>query len=171
MNRDERTDQLPPNRESHDRTEDKWSFPGRLIWNAADWNWKIVYRQFQREKRRIKAPHPTHCFLSYYFKLWIISSLIAMGGRWGKYHTTSSWTFRIFPETIFTIFFTRWFSPGTLVSSTRKLISSSFHRLDMTLAVPEALNPNKPNHFHTFCLTYYTLWPYSISSNLYFHMH
>ena len=32
------------------------------------------------------------------------------------------------------------------VSSTRKLISSSsFHRLDMTLAVAEALNPNKPN--------------------------
>ena len=31
------------------------------------------------------------------------------------------------------------------VSSTRKLISSSsFHRLDMTLAVAEALNPNKP---------------------------
>ena len=27
------------------------------------------------------------------------------------------------------------------VSSTRKLISSSFHRLDMTLAVAEALNP------------------------------
>ena len=27
----------------------------------------------------------------------------------------------------------------------RKLISSSFHRLDMTLAVAEALNPNKPN--------------------------
>ena len=36
----------------------------------------------------------------------------------------------------------RWFPPGTLVSSTRKLISSSFHRLDMTLAVAEALNPN-----------------------------
>ena len=35
--------------------------------------------------------------------------------------------------------------PGTPVSSTRKLISSSFHRLDMTLAVAEALNPNKPN--------------------------
>ena len=31
------------------------------------------------------------------------------------------------------------------VSSTRKLISSSFHRLDMTLAVAEALNPNNPN--------------------------
>ena len=41
----------------------------------------------------------------------------------------------------------RWFPPGTPVSSTRKLISSSFHRLDMTLAVTEALNPNKPNHF------------------------
>ena len=37
-----------------------------------------------------------------------------------------------------------WFPPGTPVSSTRKLISSSFHRLDMTLAVAEALNPNKP---------------------------
>ena len=36
--------------------------------------------------------------------------------------------------------------PGTPVSSTRKLISSSsFHRLDMTLAVAEALNPNKTN--------------------------
>ena len=38
----------------------------------------------------------------------------------------------------------RWFPPGTPVSSTRKLISSSFHRLDMTLAVAEALNPNTP---------------------------
>ena len=39
-----------------------------------------------------------------------------------------------------------WFPPGTPVSSTRKLISSSsFHRLDMTLAVAEALNPDKPN--------------------------
>ena len=37
------------------------------------------------------------------------------------------------------------FPPGTPVSSTRKLISSSFHCLDMTLAVAEALNPNKPN--------------------------
>ena len=39
----------------------------------------------------------------------------------------------------------QWFPP---VSSTRNLISSSsssFHRLDMTLAVAEALNPNKPN--------------------------
>ena len=27
--------------------------------------------------------------------------------------------------------------------------SSSFHRLDMTLAVAEALNPNKPNHHFT----------------------
>ena len=36
----------------------------------------------------------------------------------------------------------RWFPPGTPVSSTRKLVSSSFHRLDMTLAVAEALNPN-----------------------------
>ena len=40
----------------------------------------------------------------------------------------------------------RWFPPGTPVSSTKKLISSSFHRLDMTLAVAEALTPNKPNH-------------------------
>ena len=39
----------------------------------------------------------------------------------------------------------QWFPPGTPVSSTKKLISSSsFHRLDMTLAVAEALNPNKP---------------------------
>ena len=29
--------------------------------------------------------------------------------------------------------------------STRKLISSSFHRLDMTLVVAEALNTNKRN--------------------------
>ena len=37
--------------------------------------------------------------------------------------------------------------PGTPVSSARKLISSSsFHRLDMTLAVAEALNPNKPRN-------------------------
>ena len=35
----------------------------------------------------------------------------------------------------------RWFPPGTPVSSTRKLISSSFRRLDMTMAVAEALNP------------------------------
>ena len=41
----------------------------------------------------------------------------------------------------------RWFPPGTPVSSTRKLISSSFHRLDMTLAVAEALNPNKPKPY------------------------
>ena len=41
----------------------------------------------------------------------------------------------------------RWFPPGTPVSSTRKLISSSssFHRLDMTLAVAEALTPNNAN--------------------------
>ena len=40
----------------------------------------------------------------------------------------------------------RWFPPGTPVSSTKKRISSSsFHRLDMTLAVAEALTPdNKP---------------------------
>ena len=39
----------------------------------------------------------------------------------------------------------RWFPPGTPVSSSRKLISSSsFHCLDMTLAVAEALTPNKP---------------------------
>ena len=41
----------------------------------------------------------------------------------------------------------RWFPPGTPVSSTRKLISSLlFHRLDMTLAVAEALTPNKPTN-------------------------
>ena len=40
----------------------------------------------------------------------------------------------------------RWFPPGTPGSSTRKLISSSFHRLDMTLAIAEALNPIKPNY-------------------------
>ena len=45
----------------------------------------------------------------------------------------------------------RWFPPGTPVSSTRKLISS-FHRLDMTMAVAEALNPNKPNQ--TICAKY-----------------
>ena len=48
----------------------------------------------------------------------------------------------------------RWFPPGTPVSSTRKLISSSsssFHRLGMTLAVAEALNPNKPNLFIYLC--------------------
>ena len=39
----------------------------------------------------------------------------------------------------------RWFPPGTPVSFTRKLMSSSFHRLDMTLAVAEALKPNQPN--------------------------
>ena len=45
----------------------------------------------------------------------------------------------------------RWFPPGTPVSSTRKLIqSSSFHRLDMTLAVAEALTPNKPSNQTTF---------------------
>ena len=38
----------------------------------------------------------------------------------------------------------RWFPPGTPVSFTIKLISSSYHRLDMTLAVAEALNPNNP---------------------------
>ena len=48
----------------------------------------------------------------------------------------------------------RWFPPGTPVSSTRKLISSSsFHRLDMTLAVGEALNPNKPNVTDILLLT------------------
>ena len=42
----------------------------------------------------------------------------------------------------------RWFPPGTPVSSTIKLISSSsFHHLDMTLAVAVALNTNKPNLF------------------------
>ena len=38
----------------------------------------------------------------------------------------------------------RWFPLGTLVSSTRKLISSSFHHLDMPLAVAEGLTPNEP---------------------------
>ena len=50
----------------------------------------------------------------------------------------------------------RWFPPGTPVSSTRKLISSSsFHRLDTTLAVATALNPNKPNLylFHFYFIT------------------
>ena len=37
-----------------------------------------------------------------------------------------------------------WFPLGTLVSSTRKLISSSFHHLDMPLAVAEGLTPNEP---------------------------
>ena len=34
-----------------------------------------------------------------------------------------------------------------LDSSFLMILSSSFHRLDMTLAVAEALNPNKPNGF------------------------
>ena len=43
----------------------------------------------------------------------------------------------------------RWFPPGSPVSSTRELISSSsFHRLYMTLAVAEALNPNTPHHLN-----------------------
>ena len=42
----------------------------------------------------------------------------------------------------------RWFPPGTPDSSTRKLISSSsFHRLDLTLAVAEALNPSNPKPY------------------------
>ena len=52
----------------------------------------------------------------------------------------------------------RWFPPGTPVSSTRKLISSSsFHRLAMTLAAAEALTPNTPNQTettHTYPPTY-----------------
>ena len=54
----------------------------------------------------------------------------------------------------------RWFPPGTPVSSTRKLISSPFHRLDMTLAVAEALNPNKPNQttVSVQCGTYKNPW-------------
>ena len=51
--------------------------------------------------------------------------------------------------------------PGTPVSSTRKLISSSsFHRLDMTLAVAEALNPNKPNRVigYIFPRSLGTIW-------------
>ena len=51
----------------------------------------------------------------------------------------------------------RCFPPGTPVSSTRKLISSSsFHRLDMTLAVAEGLNPNKPNHHRS--VSFYNLY-------------
>ena len=56
---------------------------------------------------------------------------------------------------VVSIFFTpstavgRWFPLGTPVSSTRKLISSSFHRLDVTLAVAEAVNPNKTNKQNT----------------------
>ena len=53
----------------------------------------------------------------------------------------------------------RWFPPGTPVSSTRKLISSSsFHRLDMTLAVAEALDPNKPK-YDRIALTSTRLFP------------
>ena len=49
----------------------------------------------------------------------------------------------------------RWFPPGTPVSSTSKLISSSFHRLDMTLAVAEYMY-HVPLHgplsqFHVTC--------------------
>ena len=50
----------------------------------------------------------------------------------------------------------RWFPPGTPVSSTRKLISSSFHHLDMTLAVAEALNPNKPKPRLLSCVKHYS---------------
>ena len=54
----------------------------------------------------------------------------------------------------------RWFPPGTPVSSTRKLISSSssFHRLDMTLTVAEALNPNKPIKLLYLPITTGSLW-------------
>ena len=42
----------------------------------------------------------------------------------------------------------QWFPPSTPVPSNRKLISSSsFHHLDMTLAVAQALNPNEPPIF------------------------
>ena len=43
----------------------------------------------------------------------------------------------------------RWFPPGTPVSSTSEtdISSSSFHCLDMTLAVAEALSHNKQTHF------------------------
>ena len=45
---------------------------------------------------------------------------------------------------------------GTPVSSTRKLISSSsFHRLDMTLAIAEALNPSKPNQIIYLIVVYF----------------
>ena len=44
----------------------------------------------------------------------------------------------------------RWFPLGTPVSSIRNLISSSsIHCLDMTLAVAEALNHNKPKPSHS----------------------
>ena len=52
----------------------------------------------------------------------------------------------------------RWFPPGTPVSSTRKLISSSFHRLDMTLAVAETLNPNKPKQTTKTCFQSSLKW-------------
>ena len=54
----------------------------------------------------------------------------------------------------------RWFPPGTPVSSTRKLLSSSFHRLDMTLAVAEALNPNKTKQTCFFNTKNYCIDPY-----------
>ena len=37
----------------------------------------------------------------------------------------------------------------SLANSMRHVMS--FHRIDMTLAVAEALNPNKPNHFMQVC--------------------
>ena len=41
----------------------------------------------------------------------------------------------------------RWFPPDPPVSSTSEtdISSSTFHYLDMTMAVAEALSPNKPN--------------------------
>ena len=60
----------------------------------------------------------------------------------------------------------RWFPPGTPVSSTRKkrISSSPFYRLDMTLAVAEALNPNKPNQTRTAELLPYKLTIHQINT-------
>ena len=58
------------------------------------------------------------------------------GGRWDTVNCVAS-----------SPGFSRCFPPGTPVSSTSEtdISSSSFDRLDMTLAVAEALSPNKPN--------------------------
>ena len=54
----------------------------------------------------------------------------------------------------------RWFPPGTPVSSTRKLISSSsLHRLDMTLADPDQTKPN-----HVPCLSHHVSLPVNTTS-------
>ena len=65
----------------------------------------------------------------------------------------------------------RWFPPGTPVSSTRKLISSSFDRLDMTLAVAEALNPNKPNQpllLMAMCHNHIQVWTFINQTSLFY---